>query len=390
MTFRTHILTTVLLISMGTLSAQTVKDLQREQAQIQKELATTKQMLSETKKSETTTVNRLNLLNRDIQNRKKLIRSIGQEINALDEDMTNLTNRRGELQEQLERYRDDYATLVRKTHYADLQSSPLLFLLSSKSFQQLMRRMRYMREFASYREQQVRQIRSTQDEIDIQNQLLADRKAERGEALKAEQREKDNLSRDERKQQAMLKDLKKKESQLIAQQRKQQKKVDELNKKIEDLIRKQVQSKTTLTKEQQLIAGGFQANQGKLPWPVEKGFISGFFGTHKHPVYEHVTINNKGIYIQTVENSDARAVYQGEVTSCIVLGNTYAVIVQHGNYRSVYSNLSKVYVKQGDKVDTKQAVGRIYSDPDQDNKTELYFQIYQDRNLLNPSLWLAQ
>lgn len=123
---------------------------------------------------------------------------------------------------------------------------------------------------------------------------------------------------------------------------------------------------------------------------MEKGFISGFFGTHKHPVYEHVTINNKGIYIQTVENSDARAVYQGEVTSCIVLGNTYAVIVQHGNYRSVYSNLSKVYVKQGDKVDTKQAVGRIYSDPDQDNKTELYFQIYQDRNLLNPSLWLAQ
>lgn len=390
MKFFTYILLFVLLICTLALPAQTVKDLQREQAQIQKELATTKQMLSETKKSETTTINKLSLLNRDIQNRKKLIRSIGQEINALDNDMANLTIRREELQQQLERYRDDYATLIRKTHYADLQSSPLLFLLSSKSFQQLMRRMRYMREFAAYRRQQVKQIRATQDEIDIQNQLLADRKTERGEALKSEQREKDNLARDERKQQEMLKELKKKETKLVAQQKKQQKKVDELNKKIEDLIRKQVQSKTTLTKEQQLIAGGFEANQGKLPWPVEKGFVSGFFGTHKHPVYEHVTINNKGIYIQTVENSDARAIYKGEVTSCIVLGNTYAVIVQHGNYRTVYSNLSKVYVKQGDQLEIKQAIGRIYSDPDQDNKTELYFQIYQDRNLLNPSLWLAQ
>lgn len=390
MKFFTYILLFVLLICTLALPAQTVKDLQREQAQIQKELATTKQMLSETKKSETTTINKLSLLNRDIQNRKKLIRSIGQEINALDNDMANLTIRREELQQQLERYRDDYATLIRKTHYADLQSSPLLFLLSSKSFQQLMRRMRYMREFAAYRRQQVKQIRATQDEIDIQNQLLADRKTERGEALKSEQREKDNLARDERKQQEMLKELKKKETKLVAQQKKQQKKVDELNKKIEDLIRKQVQSKTTLTKEQQLIAGGFEANQGKLPWPVEKGFVSGFFGTHKHPVYEHVTINNKGIYIQTVENSDARAIYKGEVTSCIVLGNTYAVIVQHGNYRTVYSNLSKVYVKQGDQLEIKQAIGRIYSDPDQDNKTELYFQIYQNRNLLNPSLWLAQ
>lgn len=390
MKFRHHILLLGLLTCTLSLTAQTVKDLQREQAQIQKELAITKQMLSETKKNEKTTTNKLTLLNRDIQNRKKLIRSIGNEINALDKDMKNLTIRRGELQEQLERYREDYANLVRKTHYADLQSSPLLFLLSSKSFQQLMRRMRYMREFAAYRQQQVKQIRATQAEIDVQNQLLADRKVERGEALKNEQREKENLDRDERKQKKMLKDLKKKESTLIAQQRKQQKKVDELNKKIEDLIKKQVQSKTTLTKEQQLIAGGFEANQGKLPWPVEKGFVSGFFGTHKHPVYEHVTINNKGIYIQTVENSDARVIYQGEVTSCIVLGNTYAVIVQHGNYRTVYSNLSKVYVKQGDKLEIKQPVGRIYTDPDQDGKTELYFQIYQDRNLLNPSLWLTQ
>jgi len=123
---------------------------------------------------------------------------------------------------------------------------------------------------------------------------------------------------------------------------------------------------------------------------VEKGFISGFFGTHQHPVYEHVTVNNKGIYIQTTAGSEARAVFDGEVSSCIVLGSTYAVIVQHGNYRTVYSNLKSLKVKQGDKVKAKDKLGTILSNTDEDNKTELYFQIYKDRTLQNPSLWLAQ
>ena len=138
------------------------------------------------------------------------------------------------------------------------------------------------------------------------------------------------------------------------------------------------------------MAGGFEQNKGKLPWPVEKGYISGKFGKQQHPVYEHVVTDNKGIYIQTTAGMQARAIYKGEVTSCFLVGNTYAVIVQHGNYRSVYSNLSKLNVKQGDKIETKQTLGTIYSDPEQDNKTELYFQIYQDRNILNPASWICQ
>jgi murein DD-endopeptidase MepM/ murein hydrolase activator NlpD len=186
----------------------------------------------------------------------------------------------------------------------------------------------------------------------------------------------------------MLNDLKKKEKELIAQQKKQQKKADELQRKIDQLI--QQQAKSDLTKEQKLIAGGFEANKSRLPWPVEKGFISGYFGTHQHPVYEHVTVNNKGIYIQTSAGAYARSVFEGEVTSCIMLGNTYAVIVQHGNYRTVYSNLKSLLVKQGDQLKTKQNIGVVASDPSQDNKTELFFQIYKDRTLLNPSNWIAK
>jgi septal ring factor EnvC (AmiA/AmiB activator) len=271
-----------------------------------------------------------------------------------------------------------------------MQQSPLLFLLSSNTFQQLTRRIRYMQQFAAYRKEQAREIERIQTEIDHQNEQLEKRKNDRSKALKNQKREQDNLAIDERKQKKMLESLKKQEKELLAKQKEQQKKANALNKQIEDLIAKQVRTTTTLTKEQKLIAGGFEANQGRMPWPVEKGYISGHFGKHKHPVHEHVTIDNKGIYLQTVNGASARAIYEGEVTWCAQMNGNYAVIIQHGNYRTVYSPLKSITVKQGDKVTAKQAIGTIYTDSSEDNKTELYFQLYKDRSILNPSLWLAQ
>lgn len=384
--FTLHIL---LLLALVT-PAQSVKELQKQQRELQQQLEETSKMLKQTKQNETATVNKLNLLNNDIQTRKKLIRNIQSEINGLNGEMGQLRAKRTELQQQLEDCKEDYARLVRETHYADIQQSPLLFLLSAESFQQLVRRIRYMQEFATYRKEQVRQIEQLQADIDIQNHLLEQRKNDRSLALKSQKREQDKLTADEKKQKSMLQSLKKKEKNLLAKQQEQQKKVDALNKKIEEMIAKQVRTTTTLTKEQQLIAGGFEANQGRMPWPVEKGYISGYFGKHKHPVHEHVTVDNKGIYLQTVQGANARAIYEGEVTWCAQMNGNYAVIIQHGNYRTVYSPLKTIKVKQGDKVTAKQAIGTIYTDSSEDNKTELYFQLYKDRSILNPSLWLAQ
>ena len=372
------------------IAAQNVKELQKQQRELQQQLEETAQMLKQTKQNETATENKLNLLNNDIKTRKKLIRNIQGEINALNGEMGTLRQKRFTLQKELEACKEDYARLVRETHYADMQQSPLLFLLSAENFQQLIRRVQYMQQFAAYRKEQVKKIESLQSDIDIQNTLLEERKQNRSTALQSQKREQDKLTRDERKQKDMLQSLKKKEKNLIAKQQEQQKKVDALNKQIEELIAKQVRTTTTLTKDQQLIAGGFEANQGRLPWPVEKGFISGYFGKHQHPVHEHVTINNKGIYLQTVAGANARAIYEGEVSSCAQINGNYAVIVQHGNYRTVYSPLKKIYVKQGEKVKAKQAIGEIVTDTSEDNKTELYFQIYKDRSIINPGLWLAQ
>ncbi len=383
------ILSLLFLLSLP-MAGQSVKELQKQQQALQQQLEETNKMLKQTKKDETATENKLNLLNNDIQTRKKLINSIQGEINTLNGEMGTLRKKRSALQEELEQAKADYARLVRETHYADIQQSPLLFLLSSKSFQQLVRRMQYMQQFTNYRKEQVKHITSIQADIDIQNHLLSERKQSRSTALQSQKREQEKLTADQRKQKNMLSSLKKQEKELAAKQKQQQKKVDELNKKIEELIAKQVRTTTTLTKEQQLIAGGFEANQGRLPWPVEKGYISGHFGKHQHPIHEHVTVNNKGIYLQTVSGAQARAIYEGEVTWCAQMNGTFAVIIQHGNYRSVYSQLKSIKVKQGDKVTAKQSIGEIFTDVAEDNKTELYFQIYKDRTILNPSLWLAQ
>ena len=377
---------------MPAFAADSVKDLQNKQKKLQQEIEQTNKMLNQTKKDEKATLNKLQLLGKNIQNQKQLIRTLDNEIVALNEQMNELSMTRDSLQKILEGYKNDYATMVRQSHFARVQQSPVLFLLSSDSFQQLARRARYLQEFAHYRQQQVKRIENTQAEIDIQNDLLQANKNDKQTALSSRKREQENLKRDERKQQNMLNQLKSKEKDLTKQINQKQKKVNELNKKIDEMIRKQAEkaSKTTLTKEQQLIAGGFEANKGRLPWPVEKGMISGHFGKQQHPVYAQVIMDNKGIYLQTVAGAKARAVYKGEVTSCFMVGGTYAVIVQHGNYRTVYSNLCQLNVKQGDMVETKQTVGTIFTDPEQDQKTELYFQVYKDRDIQNPELWIAR
>ena len=386
----TYVLLVLLALPMAA-QKQSVNDLKKQRENTLRELEKTGKMLNETKKSETATLNKLNLLSKDIATRKRLITNINSEIDALNDEMGQLSNKRDSLQQTLEALKSDYARLVRETHYQEMMQTPLLFLLRAEDFNQAMRRIRYLQEFQRYRKEQVARIQNTQAEIDIQTELLESNRVEKEQTLSVQKRETENLARDERKHQNMLQQLKKKEKDLLAQQRRQQKKADDLNRKIEDIIKQQAakQKGQRMTKEQQLIAGGFEKNKGRLPWPVEKGMVSGEFGVHPHPTLSKVTVNNKGIYIQTTRGAAVRAVYEGEVTSCFVMGGTNAVIIQHGNYRTVYTGLATINVKKGDKVKTKQTIGTVYTDPDNDNKTEMFFQVWKDKDIQNPSLWLA-
>lgn len=384
------------------LFAQSRKELEKQRNNTLKQLETTTKMLNETKKNETSTANKVKLLDNSIRERQKLITNINSELAAIDGEMKLLDIQRDSLEQMLATIKREYASLTITAHETLHNNSALRFLLSAESFQQLYRRARYIQEFTEYRKQQAAQIAALTDSITSKNDLLQKDRNDKEDVMNLQKREKDQLARDQRKQQQMLTQLKQKEKDLLAQQKKHQKKADELNSKINKLIeeeirkaeakkKKQGQTAGSLTKEEQLLAGGFEQNKGRLPWPTEKGFVSGYYGVQPHPVLNHVTIDNKGIYIQTTQGSNARSVYDGVVTQCFTVpGSNNIVIVQHGNYRTVYANLTTLYVKVGDKVKAKQNLGKIYTDPDNDNKTEMQFQVYKDKARQNPLPWLSK
>ena len=304
-----------------------------------------------------------------------------------------------------------------------------------------------MQEYSDYRKEQVREIEDIKTRIIHKNDSLVVHKTTKVKVVQQKETEAQKLSKDEKNEKVLLTDLQKKEKSLRADVKIQQRKANELNNKIERIIANEIRksearhqaaekkrmaaenaarnasrnaarnepkstarnkashtarpesdtandhspSVSVLTREESQVSGNFGRNIGRLPWPTSNGFISGHFGIHEHPILKHVTTNNKGVYIQTPAGSNARAVFEGVVTQRFSIpGSNNAVIIQHGNYRTVYANLTQIFVREGEHVSAKQAIGKIYTDDENGNKTELYFQVWKDKNLQNPESWIAR
>jgi len=426
-----------------TVQAQSVKELENQRKKTLQLLESTNKMLNETKKTQRSSMNKLSIINRNILERKNLISNIGKEINELDSEVDRLNQEKTMLENRLTILKRDYARLVEEAHINRNVYTKIMFVLSANSFDQSYRRLRYLQEYSDYRKQQVRKIEGVKTRIALKSDSLNKHKLTKVEVVKQKQVETGKLTNDQKKEKILLTDLQKKEKKLRSDLAKQQKIANDLNNKIQRIIAEEIRkaeekrraeqeraaalerkkiaeqkkktttpstpsvqkpesvSRTTevvknanvsmLTKEEKLISGNFSANAGRLPWPTDKGFISGHYGVHPHPVLIHVTTNNKGVYIQTPSGTNARAVFEGEVTQRFSIpGSNNAVIIKHGEYRTVYANLTSIYVNIGDRVTAKQPIGRIYTDSDNDNKSELYFQIYKGRNLMNPESWIAR
>ena len=398
----------VLLVSLLAMPivAQTRQQLEAQKKKTLESLAQTNKLLDETQKSKKGSENKINLLKRSINERNALIKSLNGEISLLEQNIVQLEEERKQLEEKLAFQKADYARLVRETHARRNYFSPLLFILSSDNFSQAYRRFRYLQELSDYRKRQAAEILQLTGELEAKGLALQSDKADKGRVMSEKEREAKKLESDRQREKQMLTELQKKEADLKAKQKKQQIKADELNAKIQKLVAAEIKKEEErrrkeaakqgkpvyqMSKDEQLVAGNFEKNKGKLPLPVERGFISGHFGVQPHPVLPHVTTNNKGIYIQTPAGSTARAIFEGVVTKCFMVpGSNSSVIVKHGNYRTVYSNLTEIYVKEGDKVTTKQKLGKIFVDTENDNKTELYLMLYKDTDIQNPELWLAK
>lgn len=410
------------LLTLTIAFGQSIKELEEQRRNALKRLETTSKVLSETKKTQRSSLNKLNIINKNINERKSLINHINKEISTLDTEINKLNSETRKLERELETYKADYANMVREAYINRSVYSKILFVLSAETFDQSFRRLRYMQEYSEYRKEQMRKIENTKLEIAKKTEQLAQHKKTQVDIKSQKSAEQKKLISDQRKENSVYSDLKKKEKTLQADLKRQQKIANDLNRKIEALIaeevrkaeekrRKEEQARRAkepdskepaakprtaetgyaMTKEEKLISGNFAANSGRLPWPVDRGFISGKFGVQPHPTLKYVTTNNKGIYIQTPSKTNARAVFEGVVTQRFsVPGSNNGVIIQHGQYRTVYANLTNIYVRVGQKVDAKQSIGQIYTDPENDNKTELFFQIWKERTILNPESWIAR
>ena len=438
------ILAVSLIMAISSLTAQSVKELEIQRKQALQRLEMTSKMLNETKKSQKSSLNKLSIISKNINDRKTLIKNIGTEIGKLDQQIGQLNQEKVRLEGNLKALKADYARLVQEAHINRSLYSKIMFVLSAKSFDQSYRRLRYLQEYSDYRKEQVRKIEGVKIQIEHKNDSLQVHKVTKVQVVKQKVTETQNLSKDQQKEKVLLTDLQKKEKKLRDDLKVQQKKAAELNNKFERLIAEEIRkaeakraaaekkrlaeehatekkltaeevktpktsskkepktsveasksvsnsSVSLLTKEETLLSGNFEKNQGRLPWPTSNGFISGHFGIHEHPVLKHVTTNNKGIYVQTPIGSSARAVFEGIVTQRFSIpGSNNAVIIQHGNYRTVYANLTQIFVREGDHVSAKQAIGKIYTDDERDNKTELYFQVWYGKTLQNPESWIAR
>lgn len=389
-------------MSSAVMMSQTVSELQAKKKKALENLELTSSLIEKTSKSKTKTLTQLNLLNAEIKQRQGVINTLNAEIRGINKDLNKLRNETNKLQQQLDTLKKEYAKLMYHTYYKKSKYDELMFVLSAKDFAESFRRYRYIKQYSEYCQKKTQEINDTKTAL---NEKLKQTEKVRGERLKVlNERKKENtkLQNEKNKQNKLIKDLKKKEKQLKAELKKQQKIANKLNEQIEKKIAEEAKKSSkpsssgggktyALTKEEKLLSGNFEKNQGRLPWPVLKGIVVGHFGIHPHPVLKHVTTNNKGIYIQCPKGSKARAVFDGEVTQVFTIaGSNKTVIIKHGLYRTVYSNLTNVSVKVGQKVKTKDNIGTIYSDSEDGDKTELYFQVWKDRNIHNPENWLAK
>ena len=366
---------------------------EHQKIQLQKDIDLTSKILSETSKNKSASLNQLQLLNKQISIRKRLIIIMNSEIKVLNKQIDEIYSIINSLENDLKTLKDEYANMIYFAYKNRSSYTRLMFLFSSKNFNQAYKRIKYIQQYSHYRQRQVELIEKTQEMLTNKVSDLEHKKNEKNDLLASKRKEAKKLKEEKHSQGKLVFSLKKKEAELKKELRKKQIAAQRLTKAIEDIIKKEIEARKkkaeiTLTPEALKLSADFESNKGKLPWPVHKGVITGTFGTQPHPILKGIMINNNGIDIKTNKGSRARAVFEGEVTGVVAIpGAQNAVIIRHGEYLTVYSNLKKVLVKRGDKIKIKEDLGIVYTDS-RDGNTEVHFELWKNTSKLNPTGWI--
>ena len=395
-----NLLLLFLLFFMATTAyCQTVESLEKKIQSIQKDIKLAEKLLKETSKDKETSINQVSLLQTQIKQRESLIKTYQSQINAINKDIQNNKNQIATLEKNLKLYRKEYSNLLVINYRNKGKVNNLLFIFSSEDFNQAMRRMRYIQELNGLVKEKIEEIDSTQIKIQLQLEKNEKNKKDKEKILAKEKQEKAVLMKERDKLNNDIASLKKKEKQIQKDITSKEKQAKELKKQIENIIaeeirkakeREEAAKKNNTESIDYNLSANFAQNKGKLPYPVEQGIITGKYGLSQHPTQKKVTVNNNGIDISTTKGSKARCIFDGEVCGVMNQGGNSVILVRHGLYFTLYSNLEKVYVKMKDKVVTGQEIGKIHTNAS-DGKTILHFEIWQEnRTTVNPALWIRK
>lgn len=378
----------------GVVYGQAVNDLNSKKQDNIRQLNYSKTLLEKTSSSKTNTLNQLNLIQRNIELRSEIIQDISDELGFLKNDIAANNIEIKNIEEKIASIKNDYAGLIRSASRNLDNDYALMYLFSSQDFNQAYQRIRYLKFIARYRMQLVENLKEQEDQLNRTNLELAKNKAKNEKLLLDKKRELSALDQDRKQNLNMVKVLQSKEKELKKEIQKRERIQDEIEREIRRIIEeeaakaKKANKSVSLTPEEKLISSDFTRNMGRLPWPSEKGVVTGKYGEHSHPVLKGIVIKSNGIDINTVEGAAVRSVFDGEVTKVIaILGANYTVIIKHGEFRTVYQNLVDVRVKAGDKVKTKDVLGTVFTD--QDGVSKFHFEVWKDKLTQNPESWLS-
>ena len=396
------------------LSAQTKEDLKRQKSEIEKEISYTTELLNKTEKNKTKSLNYLKVLESQIKSQEQLLITLNVEISLLNKQIKRTefsilkTAQEIIIEEQnLKNLKDEYAKMIYAAFKQQGNRNDLMFIISADDFNQAYKRLMYLKQYSAFRKNQAIKIEDSQKKLIKYKEKLAQQKEKTIEEMmtktllagsKKQELESVNSAKNEKEQ--LVKRLKKSEKLFKNQLQEKQKKAKELDGRIRKIIEEEIRrareeskkkrgnNNYNLTPEALALSSEFANNKGRLPWPLEKGVIVSRYGKQKHSIFAGVETFNNGIDIATDKNSEVRVVFDGTVSRIFFIkGEGKAILINHGEYFTVYSGLKEVTVKAGEKLFSKEKIGIVITQKEE-NKTELHFEIWKGYDKSDPSNWL--
>ena len=389
----------IIFLSSSALNSQTKsrKQLEKQRSQIKKEIKEINNLLFSNTKKKAAAYSDIENLNIKIQRKEELVNITFQEINLLSLDIEKNSFKLDSLEQELFQVKEAYKKMILKSYKTKSGKSRIMFLLSSNSFFQAYKRIQYMKQYARFRKKQAQKINSIVVQIEDFINELNSQKLNKETLLKKNNEVKKSLEQEKVRSNQLVYQLRRKEKRYknqISQKQKKSLAIDnEIKRLIKEAIAKSNNKKTNsfaLTPEARELEKNFILNKGKLPWPVVKGVVIQKFGTQPHPVVKTAKIKSNGIIIATPKNEKVRTIFDGEILSVLQFrGSNPTILIQHGNYITAYKNLSKVYVKKGDKVFSNQNIGEVFTN-NSSGRSTIQFSIFQKTTAVNPLDWIIK